>query len=299
MGLVRDDTTGLVWTRYPTGMGTDFCGVPYGVSQTSAKYCAGIGMRLPTETEALGVAADADPCAWPVAWSMWTSTLAGPGRRGTSAPPARPRATSGDTDPAFNAIRVWGTCSPPGVVRLRRRGRRVHGGQRVLHARLPGRDVRVQRRRRPVPVRRRLLHHHVRHGRGRVRVRGAGRRVRGDERLLPRDLPGRDVRVLAARRRLLDRHPLLLGHLRRRRVLLLRRGAALHVGRDLLLGHVRRRHLRLRVPPPPPACPAGTPPTAAPAPARTVPASARRRVRPASRTRCAARGTCTGGACAP
>lgn len=114
-GLVRDSTTGLIWTRYPTGMGTDFCGDPYGPSQTSAAmYCAGIGMRLPTETEALGVAADADPCAWPVPWSIWTSTLAGPGKAWNVSPAGEAAHVVGDSDPAFNVICVWGDCSPPG-----------------------------------------------------------------------------------------------------------------------------------------------------------------------------------------
>jgi hypothetical protein len=114
VGLVEDTTTGLVWTRFLTGAGVDEidCGQAYGASEVSAAaYCDQIGMRLPTELEALGVAADADPCVWPQSWSMWTSTFAGPGVAWNVSPTGETAQNVDDDDPTFGAICVSGTCS--------------------------------------------------------------------------------------------------------------------------------------------------------------------------------------------
>jgi hypothetical protein len=70
VGLVRDNTTGLVWM-------TSSVGGEQSQEQTqtlAAGYCAGLGMRVPTESEALGIAAASyASCAF-AQWSTWTST---------------------------------------------------------------------------------------------------------------------------------------------------------------------------------------------------------------------------------
>jgi hypothetical protein len=77
LGLVEDNTTGLVWM-------SDSVGGEQTQEQTqtlAASYCSGIGMRLPTETEAQGIAAaNYASCAFGQ-WSTWTST-ATPGTPG-------------------------------------------------------------------------------------------------------------------------------------------------------------------------------------------------------------------------
>ncbi len=77
VGLVLDNTTGLVWM-------TDSVGGEQTQEQTqtlAGSYCAGIGMRLPTQTEAQGIAAaNYASCAFGQ-WSTWTST-ATPGTPG-------------------------------------------------------------------------------------------------------------------------------------------------------------------------------------------------------------------------
>ncbi len=71
--LVTDNLTGLSWTRTietDTTPGSQFTGI------NAASYCAGINMRLPTETEALGISGNNNAsCAFPGAWSTWTSTV--------------------------------------------------------------------------------------------------------------------------------------------------------------------------------------------------------------------------------
>jgi hypothetical protein len=70
VGLVEDNTTGLVWMS--TSVGGE-----QSQEQTqmlAASYCASLGLRLPTESEALGIAAaNYASCAFSQ-WSTWTST---------------------------------------------------------------------------------------------------------------------------------------------------------------------------------------------------------------------------------
>jgi hypothetical protein len=74
-GLVQDNTTGLIWMSNSVG-GEQ---TQEQTQSDAATYCAGIGMRLPTENEALGIAAaNYAPCAFGQ-WSTWTSTAAGTG----------------------------------------------------------------------------------------------------------------------------------------------------------------------------------------------------------------------------
>jgi hypothetical protein len=73
-GLVQDNVTGLVWMN-------DSVGGEQTSEQTqsdAATYCAGRGMRLPTEAEAVALAANYASCAFGQ-WSTWTSTAAGTG----------------------------------------------------------------------------------------------------------------------------------------------------------------------------------------------------------------------------
>jgi beta-galactosidase len=72
-GRIKDNTTGLTWARfknYPTGHG-----------QAAAEaYCQEQGGRLPTESEALGIAGtNYDACAWPQEWETYTITAANSG----------------------------------------------------------------------------------------------------------------------------------------------------------------------------------------------------------------------------
>jgi len=71
--LVTDNLTGLTWTRTiqtDTGPGSQFTGLD------AATYCSSLKMRLPTELEALGISGTSDAiCAFPGAWSTWTSTV--------------------------------------------------------------------------------------------------------------------------------------------------------------------------------------------------------------------------------
>jgi hypothetical protein len=71
-GLVRDNVTELVWM-------SDSVGGAQTSQQTqplAATYCKGRGMRLPTESEALALAAAYAPCAFGQ-WGTWTSTDVG------------------------------------------------------------------------------------------------------------------------------------------------------------------------------------------------------------------------------
>jgi hypothetical protein len=72
-GLVRDNVTELVWMADSVGGGE-----PPQHQATAASYCAGRGMRLPTEDEALALVMNYAPCAFGQ-WSTWTSTAAAAG----------------------------------------------------------------------------------------------------------------------------------------------------------------------------------------------------------------------------
>ncbi|MFL9869330.1 discoidin domain-containing protein [Paraburkholderia fungorum] len=69
---VRDNLSGLVWQQFQTtfpAQGAQF-------TQTiAAQYCASVGMRLPTQNEALTVArSNYGACAFPAPWGTWTTT---------------------------------------------------------------------------------------------------------------------------------------------------------------------------------------------------------------------------------
>jgi beta-galactosidase len=71
--LVMDNVLGLTWTRTiqtDSAIGSQFTGV------SAVTYCTSINMRIPTETEALGISGDNNAsCAFPGTWSTWTSTV--------------------------------------------------------------------------------------------------------------------------------------------------------------------------------------------------------------------------------
>ncbi len=71
--LVNDNLLGLTWTRTivtDTAPGSQFTGV------SAAAYCSSIKMRLPSKSEALGISGNNNAsCAFPGAWSTWTSTV--------------------------------------------------------------------------------------------------------------------------------------------------------------------------------------------------------------------------------
>ena len=71
--LVNDNLTGLTWTRTimtDSGAGSQFTGI------NAAAYCSSIHMRLPAESEALGISGNNNAtCAFPGTWSTWTSTV--------------------------------------------------------------------------------------------------------------------------------------------------------------------------------------------------------------------------------
>jgi hypothetical protein len=69
-GLVRDNVTMLVWMSNSHGGGE-----PPQTQPDAAAYCSGMGMRLPTEDEALALAANYASCAFGN-WGTWTSTAA-------------------------------------------------------------------------------------------------------------------------------------------------------------------------------------------------------------------------------
>lgn len=70
--LVKDNLTGLTWTRTimtDTTPGSQFTGV------NAQSYCAGINMRLPTQSEAQSIGGvNNATCAFSGTWSTWTST---------------------------------------------------------------------------------------------------------------------------------------------------------------------------------------------------------------------------------
>lgn len=71
--LVMDNVLGLTWTRTiqtDSTIGSQFTGV------SAVAYCKSINMRIPTETEALGISGNNNAsCAFPGTWSTWTSTV--------------------------------------------------------------------------------------------------------------------------------------------------------------------------------------------------------------------------------
>lgn len=71
--LVTDNISGLTWTRTietDTTPGSQFTGL------NAQAYCSSISMRLPTQSEALGISGENNAtCAFPGAWSTWTSTV--------------------------------------------------------------------------------------------------------------------------------------------------------------------------------------------------------------------------------
>ena len=71
--LVTDNQTGLTWTRTiktDTAAGSQFTGVD------AQAYCSSLSMRLPLQSEALGISGNNDAiCAFPGTWSTWTSTV--------------------------------------------------------------------------------------------------------------------------------------------------------------------------------------------------------------------------------
>jgi hypothetical protein len=69
-GLVRDNVTMLVWMSNSHGAGE-----PPQTQPDAVAYCSGMGMRLPTEDEALALAANYASCAFGP-WGTWTSTAA-------------------------------------------------------------------------------------------------------------------------------------------------------------------------------------------------------------------------------
>ena len=73
---VRDNQTGLTWQRAETTYtGANAQGAQY-TQPIAQTYCASQGMRLPTQAEALSISGvNLATCAFPLAWSTWTSTL--------------------------------------------------------------------------------------------------------------------------------------------------------------------------------------------------------------------------------
>ena len=71
--LVIDNQSGLIWTRTvqtDTAAGSQFTGVD------AQNYCTSLNMRLPTQSEALGISGvNNASCAFPGVWSTWTSTV--------------------------------------------------------------------------------------------------------------------------------------------------------------------------------------------------------------------------------
>ena len=71
--LVKDNLTGLTWTRTvmtDTTPGSQFTGV------SAQNYCAGINMRVPTQSEAHSISGvNNATCAFSGTWSTWTSTV--------------------------------------------------------------------------------------------------------------------------------------------------------------------------------------------------------------------------------
>lgn len=67
-GLVKDNVSGLTWTRYHYNWGT---------GPTADAFCSGKSMRLPTQTELQVIGAGTssyDSCAFPIPWTSTSST---------------------------------------------------------------------------------------------------------------------------------------------------------------------------------------------------------------------------------
>lgn len=73
---VRDNVTGLTWQRSETTYtGENAQGKQY-TQPIAQTYCASQNMRLPTQAEAISISGtNLASCAFPLAWSTWTSTL--------------------------------------------------------------------------------------------------------------------------------------------------------------------------------------------------------------------------------
>ncbi|MCK9689028.1 discoidin domain-containing protein [Scleromatobacter humisilvae] len=69
---VIDNVTKLTWQQYVTTFPTQ--GAQF-TQPVAAQYCTSVGMRLPTQTEALTIAnSNYAQCAFPNPWTTWTST---------------------------------------------------------------------------------------------------------------------------------------------------------------------------------------------------------------------------------
>jgi hypothetical protein len=69
---VVDNVTKLTWQQYVTTFPTQ--GAQF-TQPIAAQYCTSVGMRLPTQTEALTIAnSNYAQCAFPNPWTTWTST---------------------------------------------------------------------------------------------------------------------------------------------------------------------------------------------------------------------------------
>jgi beta-galactosidase len=73
---VHDNFTGLTWQRAETTYtGANAQGAQY-TQPIAQSFCTSQGMRLPTQAEALSISGvNLASCAFPLAWSTWTSTL--------------------------------------------------------------------------------------------------------------------------------------------------------------------------------------------------------------------------------
>jgi beta-galactosidase len=69
---VKDNVSGLTWQRAQTTFTDPGAQFTQPIAQST---CASASMRLPTRSEALGIAGDSSAaCAFPLPWSTWTST---------------------------------------------------------------------------------------------------------------------------------------------------------------------------------------------------------------------------------
>ena len=73
---VLDNVSGLTWQRAETTYtGADAQGAQY-TQPIAQAYCTSQGLRLPTQSEALGISGvNSATCAFPLPWSTWTSTV--------------------------------------------------------------------------------------------------------------------------------------------------------------------------------------------------------------------------------
>ncbi len=68
----RDNLTHLTWSRAEYTLTTPGAQLTQSLAES---YCAGLGMRLPTLAEAVGITGTSDAqCAFPLSWSTWTTT---------------------------------------------------------------------------------------------------------------------------------------------------------------------------------------------------------------------------------